>query len=150
MPVADYTPSLADVGAIDMARTRDDVGNETGTFTATTRPTDAQVNVLINRALDLDIRPKIGEDIPADLFDAAKQLAALRVAMYIELTYFASEVANDRSPYPQYKELYDEQLPILVNAIEAEEAGDSPLNPVGENIAQFSFPAPTNWMEGKM
>lgn len=66
MPVSDYTPGLDDVGAIDIARTRNANGAETGTFSPDTRPTDTQVTKLIGQALD-DIRPALGEDIPADL-----------------------------------------------------------------------------------
>lgn len=139
MPVSDYTPELTDVGAIDIARTVNDVGTETGTFSGTTRPTDTQVEALIARSVN-DVAPKLGTDIPEDLQDDAKQLVALRTAMWIELTYFAAEVAQDRSPYKQYKQLYDEQLPALVGAIQAEESGESPTDDLSPNKPQFSFP----------
>jgi hypothetical protein len=149
MPISDWTPSLSDVGIIDIARTRDDVGTETGTFTSETRPTDDQVLKLIDFSV-LEIVPKIGNDIPAELFQEARNLVAIRTAMWIELTYYAAEVAQNRSPYPEYKKMFDEQLPSIVASIESVEAGGDPADNTTGNFPQFGFPAPTNWMEGKM
>jgi hypothetical protein len=152
MPVEDYTPTVADVGSIDMARTVDDVGTETGTFSdpdglgrGGTRPTAAQVALLIARSIN-DVAPKLGTDIPVDLQDDATQLVALRTAMWIELTYFASEVAQDRSPYPQYKALFDEAFANLIGAIQAEESGEDPKDDLSPKHPQFSFPDPIDIM----
>jgi hypothetical protein len=154
VPVSDYTPDLTDVGAIDMARTVDDVGKETGTFSdpdavtgaGATRPTATQVTLLINRSLQ-EVAPRLGTDIPTDLFDDGKYLVSLRTAMWVELTYYAAEVALDRSPYPEYKVLFDEGLINLTGAIQAEEAGLDPSDSLNANMPFYSFPDDIDLLE---
>lgn len=146
MPVSDYTPDVDDVGSIAMSRTVDDVGRETGTFGEKTRPTRQQVLTLINRAAN-NVSPDLGGNIPEMFWDDAREIIALRTAMYIELTYFAAEVAQDRSPYPQYKTLFDEQIKKLTNGINAVESGADPANNISTNMAQYSFPAPIDIMQ---
>lgn len=149
MPISDYTPALADVGAVTLGRTVNDVGVVTGTFSATTRPTDTIVNILIARAAS-DVSLEIGTDIPADLQDDAKQVAAYRTAMLIELTQFGVEVATDRSPYPQYKELYEAQVKRVMNAIAAEEAGADVRNQVDGPYARYDYGLDSDWMTRRM
>lgn len=145
----EYLPSLSEVGITTLGRTRDDVGNATGTFTATTMPTDDQVKLLTLYAGD-DVRRKIGTDIPDDLRDDARRLVALRTAMLIELTMFGSEVATDRSPYPQFKDLYKELLADVMNSVAREEAGASALNETGGGFAAFSFPLVETLLDKRM
>lgn len=151
VPAADWIPSLGDVGEIVLARTRDTVGNLLGTFNENTNPTAEQVRRLIDRAV-MDLKQKIGTEVPADLEDAAGRTAALRTAMLIELTLFPNEVAQNRSPYPEYKALYDEQLPILMNAIAAEESGADPKDELSGagGAAVYAFPPADNLMARPM
>lgn len=149
MPVEDYTPSLEEVGQVTLGRTVDDLGIQTGTFSEETRPTDDQVTKLILRAV-ADVRPKIGADIPADLFEDAKTVVSYRTAMLIELTQFGAEVATERSPYPQYKELFKEALGDLINSVEAEEAGADSANTVTATGPAFGFPAVEPLLDKKM
>jgi hypothetical protein len=143
VPVADFTPTHEEVGAIAMMRTRDDVGNETGTFDDTTRPNYDQVQMLIQKAVE-DVAGKTGADIPEPVWERARDLVALRTAMLIELTYFASEVAQNRSPYNNYKQLYDEQLMQVVNEVRAQEAGESSGDEPSIHMARYEFPPPDN------
>jgi hypothetical protein len=138
-----------------MARTVDDVGKETGTFSnpnaqgqGGTRPTADQCTLLIDRSMQ-EIVPRIGTEIPADLWDDAKYLVAMRTAMWVELTYYAAEVALDRSPYPEYKILFDEMLPVVVGAVEAEEAGQDPADPLSGMgmYPAYDFPDAINILE---
>lgn len=148
---AEYLPTLHQVGLVNRGRTRDNVGNELGTFTAVTQPTDEAVLGLIRQAGD-DVRDKIGGDIPVDLREKAQRVIALRTAMLIELSYYSSEVATDRSPYRMLKELYDELLPDLVSAIAAEEGGadvDDALTGAG-GFAEFGFDNESTWMTRRM
>lgn len=157
MPVSDYTPNVEDVGQIDMSRTVNDVGSETGTFTdpdqdgrGGTRPTQQQVLQLIERACN-DVAPFLGTDIPVDLQDDAKQLVALRAAMWLELTFFGTEVAQARSPYAQYKEMYDAQLIALKTAIQSQESGGDPANTLtGTNVPAYGFPPAGTWMSREL
>jgi hypothetical protein len=136
----EYLPSLTDVGTTTLGRTQDQMGSCLGTFTQFTSPTDDQVQRLILQAGD-DVRRKIGADIPDDLIDDARRIVSIRTAMLIELTMFGSEVAMERSPYPEFKALYDELILDLMNAVAYEESGGSPLDPAtGVGSPAYGFP----------
>lgn len=137
MPTEDYRPSLEDVGAISLVRTVDNVGIQVGTFTADTRPTDSQVEILIDKALG-ELGNYIGADIPEVLWPAAIHVASKYTAMLIELTLYAHEIRANISSYPTWKELYDQELAQLVLAVQSLEAGDA-----FGNLARFGFPPPT-------
>lgn len=114
MPVSEYTPTVEEVAALLRARTKTRGGSEAGTFNpeaATdaekTRPTEEQVDKLRDLALD-KVSGVIGADIDADFHSMAKQTTALRTAMLIELSYFPEQVATQRSPYVQLKEMFDD------------------------------------------
>jgi hypothetical protein len=136
----DYMPSVSDVGALLRARTKDQYGNELGTFTDETRPTETEVINLIDVAArevtsttDTDIPPLANEDVA--------KLIAMRAAMLIELSYYPEQINSGRSPYPQFKELYDEQLPIVMRAVERE-ASDLALGEQTSEagkMAQYTF-----------
>lgn len=118
----EWAPTLQDVGHIVLSRTRDENGVVLGTFTDITQPTDDEVRVLIEKAID-DLIPLIGTDIPESLIGEAQNVASIRTAMYIELTFFANEVAMNRSVYPELKVLFDEKVAALSKAIASVEAG---------------------------
>ncbi len=140
MPTSDYTPALADVGALLTTRTRDSNGAEQGTFTSDTRPTDAQVNVLIGKAVER-IENKLGADIDSQLFEPAKDVAALDVAMRIELSYFADQIQAQRSPYTELKALHDQQLADLIDAAERIGAAEGEIDPLAASpLPSYSFP----------
>lgn len=140
MPLADWTPELAAVGALLRARTKDDDGNELGTFTADTRPTGEQVTALIPDALG-DVASVVGNEIPEPLRSQARFVVALGTAMLVELSYFPEQVGTVTSPYDNLKVLYDERLARLRTAMES---GDVDLPGVGEpgsGDPQFAFGA---------
>lgn len=130
MPVSDYTPTVADVAAILRARTKTVGGEEAGTFNPEgapqqdrTRPTAEQVTSLINSTLG-DVSASFGADIPDAPGDdpalyrtSARKLAALAVALEVELSYFPEQVATGRSPYAQLKALYDDRSKRLLGVI---------------------------------
>ena len=125
MPVTDFTPTLAQVGNATLQRTKDQFGNVTGTFSPETTPTDDQVTELTDRAAD-KVSMKVGTDIPESCWDDASAVVALRAAMMIELTYYAEQVTNQRSPYPLYKEQFidgiaDLQLKVQTARRDAED-----------------------------
>lgn len=139
MPIAEFAPSAAVVGAILRTRTKDTNSNEIGTFNETTRPSGVQVASLILQGAG-DLALAVGSsDLPQVLWDHARAVSAYRVACLIELTYFPEQVATGRSPYVQLKELYDESLKGLVAAYAADVAERlSPEVPPGE--AAYGFP----------
>jgi hypothetical protein len=140
-----FIPSVDDVGAILRTRTKDNFGNELGTFTEDTRPTDQQCLTLIGQAYD-DVVGVIDDDIPETSFRDARSAIALRAAMLVELSFWPDQVPLGRSPYAQLKELFDGNRDIapyggmlgrlqLAVARETEEEltgeqTDTPLQPV--------------------
>lgn len=132
MPISDYTPTVADVGALVRSRTRNDQGAEIGTFDATTRPTNTQVDSLIQDALN-EAYPVFGEDIPdapgtdpAALRKAATRIVALRAAALVELSYFPEQINMGRSAYAQYQNSFESGLTRVGKAIAEAGAGDEP------------------------
>ena len=144
MPAADdqYRPSPEDVGAITLNRTVDKVGVQTGTFTADTRPTDSQVEILIDKAME-DVGCAIGYDIPEGLWDRARHVVSVRTAMLIELTLYAHEIRSGISPYPEYKALYEDEVACLASAVQAAEAGQSLDDAASAGLARWGYPAPS-------
>lgn len=144
MPVDDYTPEVQDVADHLSARTRDKNGAEAGTFNSDTRPTDEQVERLITKAAGT-VSLRIGDDIPAALFEEAQDVVALRAAMLVELDFYPEQVSSDRSPYAELKELYDEQIGTqkdpgsLVLAVR-NALSDSTVDVSGSNRPSASFP----------
>jgi hypothetical protein len=92
-----YTPTVADVAALIRARTKDKTGNEVGTFTADTRPTDAQAQEAIDHAVT-SVHQRVGT-IGDACADQARLTAAYGAAAEIELSYFPEQTRTDRSPY---------------------------------------------------
>jgi hypothetical protein len=144
VPAADdqYRPSPEDVGAITLNRTVDKVGVQTGTFTADTRPTDSQVEILIDKAME-DVSCAIGTSIPEGLWDRARHVVSIRTAMLIELTLYAHEIRSGVSPYPEYKALYEDEIACLAGAVAAAEAGQSLEDAFSNGTARWGFPPPT-------
>jgi hypothetical protein len=91
------TPTIADVAALIRARTKDGNGQELGTFTPATRPTDAQAKEAIEHAV-IAVHEKVGA-IGAGCADTARLAAAYGAAAEIELSYFPEQARTDRSPY---------------------------------------------------
>lgn len=93
----DIACTVDDVAAIIRSRTKDSAGNEVGTFTADTRPTDAQCEVAIEHAVVL-VHTKVGYigDTCAAL---ATGVVAIGAAAEIELSYFPEQSRSDRSVY---------------------------------------------------
>jgi hypothetical protein len=117
-----YLPALHEVGAQNRTRTRTEGGFELGTFTSATRPTSAEVRDLI-RSAGNTVAAKVGRDLHPKFAEAAKNLVILRTNMSIELSYFAEQVQSNRSPYAQWKELYDAELASLLEDISGDELG---------------------------
>jgi hypothetical protein len=117
----DWAPSPSDVGAVLRSRTKDTNGNELGTFTSDTRPTDSGVNDLIETAV-ADLASDVGT-VPDELQDAARRLAAIGAAILVEQSYFQEQINTDRSPYRELVEWYDKRFARLKKQIEDVNAG---------------------------
>lgn len=116
-------PSGEAVAALLHARTMDRDGNELGVFGDNTRPTGAQAAALAAQAAG-DVAARIGYGLLADpLSGLATNVAAIRAAMLIELSYFPEQSAGDQSPYEQLRALYEQQLGFLSDAVAGDTSG---------------------------
>jgi hypothetical protein len=93
-----FVPTVDDVGALIRTRTKDRFGNELGTFTADTRPTDDQVLVLVGQAYDY-VTARVDTDLPEESWRAARSCIALKAAMMVELSYWPDQIPLNQSPY---------------------------------------------------
>lgn len=116
-----YRPAIEDVAALLRARTTDSSGNELGTFTSATRPTDDQVDRLIDQALG-EVESRVGT-IPDTVVAKARSLASLYTAMLIEASYYPEQATGNESAYERFKELYEAGLAGLLSAITDDSAG---------------------------
>lgn len=162
MPISDYTPTLNEVGALIRDRTVDAGGNEVGTFTANTRPTDTQATDIIQDAA-LEAYTMFGEDIPdapieasaADptsydpdaLRTAARRAVSYHAAALIELSHFGEQVARGNSPYQQYEDLWTAASKRVASAVESS-GGESPGGAEGTQRPVFDFPRNAGGMVG--
>lgn len=141
MPTEEWTPALADVGALLRARTKDTNGNELGTFTADTRPTADEVTNLINKAVSR-LAGRIGTDpCNAELVEDAQGVAGLYAAMLVELSYFPEQIKTGQSPYTQLKELYDDDVKSLIANV-GEQCGGSTVEGGGGQSPTYDFEKP--------
>ena len=146
MTVPAFYPDVAAVGAILASRTVDTSGMELGTFTEDTRPTDAQVDILIDNAAQMVIS-KIGDQIPESIEPIAQTTIAIRAAMFVELTYFPEQMKNDKSAYLNLKEMFDEQMALLSAAYANVVAGGT-LGSNPDAYPSYGFPASGEGMIG--
>lgn len=113
-------PTVQDVANLIRARTKDDFGNESGTFTDSTRPTSMAVDDHITTAMALVCTrfPPLSA-IDPDLLPALAGVVAYRAALRVEKSYFPEQVRSDRSAYDQLREEYLDDLAALTEAIMA-------------------------------
>jgi hypothetical protein len=88
-----------------------------GTFTAQTRPTATQVELVVDQAL-ADVQMRIGTDIPVVLHDAVAHVVAIRAASLIEASYMPEQTGNDNTVYINFRFQYAEQIGRLVTAVQ--------------------------------
>lgn len=115
----EWKATVGDVAAILRARTYGQSSELEGQFTTETRPTAAQVGVLIVKAAN-EVRARIGTaDLPSEeLRDYARDIVATRAAMAVELSYFPEQADEDRTTvYKELERRYEEGLAFLVNAL---------------------------------
>lgn len=96
--LAPYLPSVEDVALWIRARTKDSQGNEVGTFTANTRPTNEDVERLI-LLIAAGYPQCAGEWLPSSLFIKSRFALSLRVAAAIEISFFPEQLDPRQSAY---------------------------------------------------
>lgn len=148
--MADYLPSVNAVGALVRARTRDDVGEEFGTFTSTTRPTAGGVTELI--ASEAAIVLLRTGDLAAltcpnadEVRAAASSIIAKRVAAIVEASYRPDEVAEGRTVADFYQGDAKDDLEALAGSARecrAYKPGDDPADATRDARPRAHFPPP--------
>jgi hypothetical protein len=120
MPVEDFTPEVAEVGAILASRTYakgtlvGSDGNMAGTFDETTRPTAEQVEALRGQALT-EVAPHVvdNEDTPEPVYSLAKTAVARRTAMLVLFSFFEEDLEQASGSYDELEKLYKDALASL-------------------------------------
>lgn len=122
--IEDITPSVADVGAILFARTKEGLGGEAGTFTANTRPTAEQVESLAERSARV-VALKLGlpHSRMGSLVEHAKQVVATRTAWQVEIAYWPSEVEAGDSTAEHLRAMFEQELEMLEEAARDNQPG---------------------------
>lgn len=118
MSVQPGRPTVDDVALLLRARTKDDQGNEVGTFDGATRPTDVEVDQQITVAMALvGMRFPDPTAMTPEEQEAFAALVAYRAALRIEKAYWPEQVRSDRSPYPMLLAEYQEDLAAFEQSI---------------------------------
>ncbi len=132
-----YACTVDQVGALLRTRTISTAGAELGTFTEGTHPTDSEVEHLIDLAAQ-DVADVLGTEILSKFLVSAQALVTLRAAMYVELTYFPEQVNSGKSPYPEFKSLFEAGIERVQQSIE----NDDPDSDSGSGgMPVFHFPS---------
>lgn len=103
-----WAPTLQQVAARIMARTRLENGDNAGTFNSETIPTAVQVTEVINQAVSM-LRPRLGE-VAESMEDQAQALTALRAAYMVELAFFPEQTEASISPYNSLRMEFKDEL----------------------------------------
>lgn len=120
------SPTVADLGALLHARTRNATGDELGTFTVDTRPTAVEAQSYIDSAVsEVTLRLPV-DSLPDKYADFATRLIALRAGMAIELAYNPDRT-EEGSAYSRLRELYEEGMTSLLAAADSGGADDTPF-----------------------
>lgn len=111
------TPSVDDVAALERTRTVDEGGNEQGTFTPDTRPTDSEVQALIDEAIP-QVLAQLRPTFPESYYGQVTHSIALYTAILIEGSFFREQL-NEGS-VALWRNLFTTTLAGVSSGIEAE------------------------------
>ncbi len=141
MALPSWAPSVDQIGSLLYARTRDEYGNLTGTFTTDSSPTALQVLDLVESVTD-DIAASIGA-IPVALEGAALQTARFAAAALVELSFFPNQVGDDPDIYDKLVAERDRRWAALLAAVQ-----DYTSNPEGDPGDGDDVALPANGFPG--
>lgn len=141
-----WAPTMQDIAAKLRARTKDNKGNELGIFTASTRPTAEQVEVLIYDAVN-DMNLIIGDSTNEKVFNYAKGIATIKTAMDVELSYFPEQIQQGMSPYPALERQLERDLKELYRVIDPDGSGGQAPG-AAALLPKFTYPEDAGGMVG--
>ena len=125
--MADYTPTVQEVASYIRSRTRDQYGNEAGTFNEDTRPTGVEVAELIAVAEGLVV-PALGR-FPESLAASARSLIALCAAILVEGSYFSD--SQEGSQVENLETRFDKALEGFQTAVNRNAPNDVRYGSIG-------------------
>lgn len=142
MAITDYKPTVDDVARLIPSRA---AAKFTGGAGAPAFPDTDRVQAVIDLATGTVASRLGGDALPAAFYEAAKALIVLRVALMLEPAAWPEQARPDKSAWDQWKSLYDDDLPALIESVKADAAdgadGDGGPEYVGQ-VPLYSFPAP--------
>jgi hypothetical protein len=94
------TPDAESVAALERTRTVDANGNDTGLFTAATRPTDTEAEALITQARD-DVLAQLRRAVDPIHYPQIRHIVSLYAAMLIETSYYREQTGQRTEEYAQ-------------------------------------------------
>lgn len=122
MAEATFKPTVAEVAALIRARTKIPGGGEAGTFNDVTRPTQTEVEAIIEQAVDHVAGAIGGEPCNAQLKQSATAAASMLAAVIIETSYWPEQAEARGSAAARLEKLFDSRMKSLTSAV-AEECG---------------------------
>jgi hypothetical protein len=114
-------PTVDDVAALENTRTVGPNGQEIGTFTADTRPTAADVEKLIDQALEA-VLSQLPTRFGTSYYERTKHNVALYTAILVEGSFFREKL--DEGSVELYRDLLRTGLLSLQASIGADPAGE--------------------------
>lgn len=118
-----WRPGLVDVAAVLRARTRDDdSGDEQGAFSADSRPTAVEVTTYIGNAVGQMLVPfvqrvGVNGEIPPELHNSARWVAAVHAAMQAEMSYEPDDLESVTRADTDLKGMFDSGMSALLEAL---------------------------------
>jgi len=140
MAEATFSPTVDDVAALIRARTKIPGGGEAGTFNANTRPTEAEVEKIIEQAVDHVAAAVGGEPCNSQLVQSATAAASLLAAVIIETSYWPEQSENRGSAAARLEKLFETRMKSLTAAV-AEECGGQGTGSAGEGAGSGALAA---------
>ncbi|MFT4034508.1 MAG: hypothetical protein QM679_02920 [Patulibacter sp.] len=139
---ATITPSVAEVAALIVSRTRSTLGGLEGTFTADTVPTDVEAAQHAARAARyVALRLGTVRTTAGDLGTAAKDCAAVYAALTIEQSYYADGSDPSQGGADQLGRIAREQLDALVSTARDNQPGGRRIHSLRQITAQSTSEA---------
>jgi hypothetical protein len=132
MAIDPIRPTVEEIAALLRARTKDLAGQEVGTFTPDTRPTDAGAEAAIDMAY-AEVTGETGPTYGDRCAGMARTLITIRAAMWIEISYFPEQVRSDRSIYGELSEQWSAGRESLTACV----SGNLPGDGSGESAVRF-------------
>lgn len=136
-----WSPTSADVAALMFSRVTGEYQGVIEDFTETTRPTLTQVETFIASATGV-VAARVGFVLDPRFDVSAQFMATLYTALLLEPGYWMEQQRPDKSAWDQWKALYDEGMPPLIDAIAQAGAGEDP-GPADADLSPiYAFPLP--------